>query len=77
MTQEYLLISTDGGKNWREMRDTATTDTYITKLSHSATLLCMFDTGEWHEMECGKIVRSGLSNCPGYENTKWGMIERS
>lgn len=51
MTGEYLRISTDGGLTTRELRDTADTDTYITKLSHAHSVRVYFDTGEWYEIE--------------------------
>ena len=48
MTGEYLRISTDDGASTREMRDTADTDTYITKLSFAHAVRVYFDTGEWY-----------------------------
>lgn len=63
MTGEYLRISTDDGRTTREMRDNATTDSYITKLSHSHAVRVYFDTGEWYTIDCGSYsTPRGLNN---------------
>lgn len=72
MSHTHIQFSTDNGKAWRELPDNENTDTYLTKLSHASNVLCMIDTGEWWEIECGVQVRTGTSNCPGYANTKFG-----
>ena len=59
MSHEYLKITTDGGKNWRELKDNANTEEYIKKLSHAAIVRVQYDTGEWHEIECGTIINRG------------------
>ena len=59
MSHEYLHISTDNGKTWRDLKDTAQTAEYINKLSHAAIVRVKYDTGEWHEIECGQIINRG------------------
>lgn len=49
-----------GNDAWRELSDNENSQKYLEKLSFSATLYVLFDSGEAWEVECGKIVKSSL-----------------